>query len=190
MDGGHDGNTPFHHFMRRLSRNPGNCHVPEGRANAAVSPIEPAIMRHAVLALIAAIAIFASAPVMAEERMIAVTEGYAIGGYDPVAYVAKGVAARGSTRHALMWRGVTWLFESDASMLAFEMNPNAYTPQFGGYCAYSMAEGKLVKGDPEHFMVRAGKIYLLVGDKELSAWATDPDVMIAEAQSNWPDLSE
>ena len=125
-------------------------------------------------------------PAAAAEPEIFATHGVAIQGYDPVAYVAEGRAVRGAPEHALMWRGATWHFASDRSMEAFEMNPEAYAPQYGGYCAYAMTQGAVVPTAPEAFTVVAGRLYLNASVPVRSLWSEDIPGNVAKADAHWP----
>src|SRR5215831_12681414 len=60
--------------------------------------------------------------------------GYAIGGFDVVAYHVKKAAVRGKPEFSYVWREATWLFESADNRAKFAANPEAYVPQYGGYC--------------------------------------------------------
>ncbi|MCX7889618.1 MAG: hypothetical protein N2422_07810 [Rhodobacteraceae bacterium] len=123
---------------------------------------------------------------VAEDRPVYQRDGYAIGGYDPVAYFLFGKAMKGSPAHALVWRGATWLFVSDETMLSFEMNPEAYAPRFGGYCAYGVSEGRLAGGDPELFSIIDGRLYLNRNKAARDAWNAHEGERAAAAEENWP----
>ena len=71
--------------------------------------------------------------------------GVAIKGYDPVAYFTKGAPVRGSKTHSLKHAGVEWRFSSAENKTAFAANPAKYMPAYGGYCAYGVSRGYLVK---------------------------------------------
>jgi len=124
-------------------------------------------------------------PALAREPEIFAPEGIALQGYDPVAYFTDGAAVKGREDHALMWRGATWYFASAQSQEAFEMNPQAYAPQYGGYCAYMMAEGGLASGAPEAFAVADGRLYLTHSAEFLSLWEQDIAGNVAKADSHW-----
>jgi hypothetical protein len=116
--------------------------------------------------------------------------GYALGGHDAVAYVTRGVAAPGDAAFALQWKGAVWLFESAAAMEAFEMNPSAYAPQYGGYCAFGMSEGRAVPGDPRVFTVIDGRLYLGTDADALRRWSEDVAANAARADRNWERMLE
>ena len=58
-------------------------------------------------------------------------------------------------------RGLKFKFSSQKKVLKFKGNRDKYLPQYGGFCAYAIAEkGKKVSVDPETFEMRDGKLYL------------------------------
>lgn len=124
----------------------------------------------------------------AEEPMVFAVNGVAISGYDTVIYLTEHRAAKGSPDHALLWRGATWQFVSAETMEVFEMNPTAYAPQFGGYCAEALSEGRLAPSSPDTFAVIDGKLYLISSDDDRGAWSADPRSRIALANQNWPGI--
>ncbi len=115
-------------------------------------------------------------------------DGIAIRGADAVAYFQDGGHVHGSAAQALMWRGATWHFASMAHRDAFEMDPNAFAPRFGGYCAYALAEGELVPSDPAAFTVYQGRLYLNYSMQVRSQWTADMPRFIAAAEANWPAI--
>ncbi len=125
-------------------------------------------------------------PVMAEDPMYYAPGGIALSGYDVVAYFTEGEAVEGVADNALTWRGATWYFSSPESLMAFEMNPEAYAPQFGGYCAYAVAEGHTGPVDPDAFFVREGRLYFMHNARMLGEMQEDLNQIVTKAQANWP----
>src|SRR5262245_55488759 len=82
----------------------------------------------------------------------------AVGGYDPVAYFRDGKAVTGRKDVTWSWRGATWRFATAENRTAFQQDPEAFAPQFGGYCAWAVAEGYTAKGDPKHWKIVGGKL--------------------------------
>ncbi|OFW99574.1 MAG: twin-arginine translocation pathway signal protein [Alphaproteobacteria bacterium RIFCSPHIGHO2_12_FULL_63_12] len=136
------------------------------------------------LLLVAAAAANAAAPDIYTGRF----SSLALGGYDPVAYFETGAPAKGSREFTLEHEGATWRFVSAQSREKFRANPAAYAPQYGGYCAWAIAQGYLAPGNPENWTVRGGKLYLNYNDKVQKDWLVDPEGFIARADSNWPDV--
>jgi YHS domain-containing protein len=115
-------------------------------------------------------------------------DGLALSGHDAVAYLREDRAIRGSADHAVMWKGAVWRFSSEDHRAAFEMNPQAYAPQYGGYCAWSVSRGRIASADPEAFAVIDDKLYLTHSQAVRSIWARDPAGFIAGADAHWPAL--
>src|SRR5574339_457945 len=80
-------------------------------------------------------------------EVFATTEG-AINGYDPVSYFKDGKPAKGDQEYSYNWKDANWYFVSEENLSMFKANPEQYAPQFGGYCAYGMANGN--KAPTEH----------------------------------------
>jgi len=116
------------------------------------------------------------------------TGGIAIHGYDPVAYFTEGAPVQGSRDHALMWKGAVWYFASAANMAAFEADPRAYAPQYGGYCAYAAAHGQRAPSTPEAFTIVGGKLYLNLSEEVRSLWRADAAKHIAAADAAWAKM--
>lgn len=128
-------------------------------------------------------------PALAEEPDVYAPSGVAISGYDPVAYFTANKPVQGDAVHALRWRGATWYFATAANMEAFEMNPAAYAPQYGGYCAYSVSRGSLSASSPEAFTIHGGRLYLTSSAAIRTVWRKDIDSNIREADGNWQVLT-
>lgn len=91
--------------------------------------------------------------------------GVAIDGYDPVAYFDQEKAVKGSLGHTCEYNNATWHFSSAENRDRFLENPEKFSPQYGGYCTYSITNDKLVVSDPESFAIRDDKLYLYRKDK-------------------------
>lgn len=128
-------------------------------------------------------------PALAEEPEVYAPGGVAISGYDPVAYFTDHHPVQGEADHALRWRGATWYFATAENMEAFEMNPAAYAPQYGGYCAYSVSRGSLSASSPEAFTIHGGRLYLNSSPAIGTEWGEDIEGNISKADANWPGLA-
>lgn len=127
-------------------------------------------------------------PAMAEGRVFA-EDGVAIRGADPVAYFTQMTPVIGSPDHALEWSGVRWHFASAENLETFMADPEAYAPQYGGYCAWAVAEGYTASIDPQAWEVVDGKLYLNFSQRIQRRWARDIPGNIARADANWPNLA-
>lgn len=145
--------------------------------------------RFVLAALAAAPAAFAlTTPARAAEPPVFATDGVAINGYDPVAYFTQSAPVAGSADHALEWNGAIWRFSSAENKAAFEADPAAYAPQYGGYCAYAVSKGGTAKTEPDAWTVVDGKLYLNFDKTVQGIWSEDIPGNIAKADANWPDV--
>jgi hypothetical protein len=147
-------------------------------------------MKRRTLALITALTLISTGQAFAANSLIyssGMLKKIAIGGYDPVAYILRQQAYKGDKRYQTKWRCATWEFRSQKNLNLFRKNPEKYAPQYGGYCAYAMAQknGMFVKTDPHAFTVYQHKLYLNLNKKVRKSWLTKKDQNIAAADKNW-----
>ncbi len=112
--------------------------------------------------------------------------GAAIRGYDPVAYFSDGKPVKGAAQFTHQWKGATWRFASAANRERFAATPEKYAPQYGGYCAYGVAQGYTVAIDPAAWSVVEGKLYLNYSTSVQAKWKEDVPGYIRKADANWP----
>lgn len=117
-------------------------------------------------------------------------KGLALSGYDAVAYFSDGRPVPGTPAYRLKWRGAIWQFASAEHRQAFEMNPEAYAPQFGGYCAYTVAEGRPRKAEPDLWTIHAGRLYLNFDPTLQKLWRQDMTRYIAAAEQKWSQIDK
>jgi len=107
--------------------------------------------------------------------------GVALMGYDSVAYFHQNEALPGAGNIALRWRGLVWHFASPENRAAFEANPRAFVPQFGGLCPEALMRGEAVQGDPRHWTIRDGKLYFSQSAEALRRFTAEADRILPEA---------
>jgi hypothetical protein len=115
-------------------------------------------------------------------------DGIAIDGTDPVAYFTMGRPVAGDVALTHDWNGATWRFASIANRDAFAEDPQAYAPQYGGYCAWAVSEGDTASSVPEAWKIVEGKLYLNYSARIQRRWERDIPGHIASADANWPDV--
>lgn len=123
--------------------------------------------------------------------------GYAVSGYDVVAYhglaqsdpgTAQPEAVKGSTAYTAAYNGATWLFVSAANRDAFLAAPETYAPAYDGHCAYGVAKGGKVPGNPNLWRIVDGRLYLNIARAVVGFWEADIPGNIRTATSTWPGL--
>lgn len=130
-------------------------------------------------------------PGVTSERIVVDSmTGFAIGGYDPVAYFEQGKAVDGRDGFEATWDGAIWRFANAGDRDAFTEAPDLYAPQYGGHCVTSAAKGVPAEGDPLIFAIAGGRLYFFRGEAERLEWLASPARMTAEAEGNWPRLQK
>lgn len=135
------------------------------------------------LPLAAAIALASASLAFAGE--IFTTKGVAINGYDPVAYFTEQKPVKGNDRYAATHRGAKFLFSSAKHRDLFAANPERFSPQYGGYCAYGTARGYKATTEPQAFTVVDDKLYLNYNDSVAKTWRQDIEGYVAQANAKW-----
>jgi hypothetical protein len=110
------------------------------------------------------------------------------GGHDVVAYFTDGAAVPGDRRFTVEWNGAEWRFASAANRDLFAAAPQQYAPQYGGYCAWAVAQGYTAPGDPRHWKVVDGRLYLNYDAEVQRRWERDIPGFIAGANRQWPGV--
>jgi YHS domain-containing protein len=129
-------------------------------------------------------------PVLSQAQVseIFTTDEGAIQGYDAVAYFTEGKPIKGSNEFTFKHKNETWYFASADHLQKFKANPEKFTPQFGGYCAYGMSRGYKAKTDPEAWTIVDGKLYLNYNLDVRKIWNEKQMEFIEKANSNWPTV--
>lgn len=148
-------------------------------------------IRYLILAATLAVPLALPVPAMAEGG-IYVSAGRvkaAVGGYDAVSYFrGAGKPVKGDARYKVTWKGADWLFASKANADAFKANPTAFAPQYGGHCAWAIAQGYLAPGDPTAYDIVGGKLYLNYDQGIRAKWKRDMTNFIAKGGPNWAKI--
>lgn len=111
----------------------------------------------------------------------------AVVGYDVTSFF-DGRPVKGEKTLAYEYKGAEWFFSSQENLDKFKDDPDAYVPQYGGYCAWALANNKLAKGSPKHWNVKDGKLYLNFNSRVKQKWLEDQTNLIAKADANWPSV--
>lgn len=123
-----------------------------------------------------------------EQEFFQDSMGYALNGYDPVAYFEIEEAAKGTLDHALEERWTTWLFTRVEYRELYQADPDRYTPQFNGFCAEAMARGYKRRSDPTLWVKIDGKVYLHYSVVDQNRWAEDIRGNIRLAEKKWEEI--
>lgn len=109
-------------------------------------------------------------------------------GTDPVSMFDGAAPKLGTAVHTVTHDGVEYYFSSEDAKKAFEANPDAYLPQFGGFCAFGVYAGKKLDGDVRYAEIIDGKLYLFVNEGVLNKFREDPETVLSGAFDKWPGM--
>jgi len=120
--------------------------------------------------------------------------GYAASGYDVVAFRSLEQAAPGSTQPEAVpgkssitaeYNDSLWAFSTEENRDKFLANPAAYIPAYDGHCAYGLAQGGKVPGNPNLWRIVDDTLYLNINPQVVTLWEADIPGQIVEADKNW-----
>lgn len=151
-------------------------------------------MRHTLLA--AAVMAVLTIPAFAGEQYVDTT-GFAVSGYDVVAYRDLAQAPVGQPQPAAVpgraditadYNGASFAFSSAENRAKFLENPAYYAPQYDGHCAYGVAKGGKVPGNPNLWRIVDDKLYLNITKNVVGFWEEDIPGNLDLSASNWPGI--
>lgn len=154
-------------------------------------------MNRITLSIAAAISAVAFAKVgLAGEQYVDNT-GFAVSGYDVVAYFDLPQSEVGSPQPEPVpgkaditaeYNGATFAFSTEENRDRFLENPAQYVPQYDGHCAYGVAKGGKVPGNPNLWRIVDGKLYLNITPVVVGFWEEDIPGNLNTSEGNWPSL--
>ena len=148
------------------------------------------------LALAAAAAFTFATGAFAGDQYVDET-GFAVSGYDVVAYRSLAQAPVGAEQPAAVpgraditadWNGSTFAFASEENRETFLSNPEYYAPQYDGHCAYGVSKGGKVPGNPNLWRIVDDRLFLNITKNVVGFWEEDIPGNITLAEGNWPGI--
>ncbi len=112
--------------------------------------------------------------------------GVALKGYDAVAYFNSDQPTQGSGEYSHDWEGVTWRFSSSENRDLFVGNPEAYAPQFGGFCSFAVSKGFTADISPDAWHIADEKLYVFADQNVRDDWVAGlGEGSLEESTANW-----
>jgi YHS domain-containing protein len=84
--------------------------------------------------------------------------------------------------------GAVFAFASEENRAAFLENPEYYTPQYDGHCAFGVSKGGKVPGNPHLWRIVDDKLFLNITKNVVGFWEEDIPGNITLADGNWPGI--
>jgi len=128
---------------------------------------------------------FSGCTKIAEPANVMSVDEVALDGYDPVAYFESSKAIKVGLENSYSHLGLQWYFQNSENRASFEADPQAYIPQFGGFCAYELADENLVLSNPEFWYIHNKKLYLFSDEDAKNEWFENISLILPQAQSQW-----
>lgn len=137
-----------------------------------------------------------AASAFAGEQYIDAT-GLAVSGYDVVSYFDLPQSGVGSPQQSPLagsagiiaeYNGALFAFATEENRARFLADPAQVVPQYDGHCAYGVAQGGKVPGNPTLWRIVDGKLYLNIARNVVGFWESDIPGNIITAKANWGRL--
>lgn len=123
--------------------------------------------------------------------------GFAVSGYDVVAYFNLPSNPLGTTQTSGVpgkasitadYNGATFAFATEENRDMFVADPAKFAPQYDGHCAYGVAKGGKVPGNPNLWRIVDDKLYLNITDVVVGFWEEDIPGNLNLSEGNWVSL--
>ncbi len=119
--------------------------------------------------------------------------GIAAQEYDVVSFF-NGNPKKGNIKYVIQLNDAEYYFSSEENKEKFMISPENFLPQYGGFCAIAMSEGKEVNPNPKSWEVRDGKLYfftrMLFGIIDAKRqWVKDPIKKRDLADAAWQKMN-
>jgi YHS domain-containing protein len=145
-------------------------------------------MKKTMFSLLVTLAFAANADNGGKSLVLKSREGFAIQGYDPVAYFTDNKAVKGNATFTSEYEGAKYLFANGGHKVQFDMNPAKYAPAYGGYCGYAASINRLSPISPEWFQIQGGRLILQHNKKAYDLFNKELQENVGKADVNWPGL--
>lgn len=123
--------------------------------------------------------------------------GFALSGFDVVSYFDLPQSAVGTPQQSPLagkatitadYNGATFAFASEANRDRFLADPAMFAPQYDGHCAFGVAKGGKVPGNPTLWRIVDGKLYLNITQNVVGFWEADIPGNLTTSEANWTAL--
>ena len=125
--------------------------------------------------------------------------GYAVSGYDVVSYfdlkqtavgTPQASPAIGKAEFTATYNDAKFAFSTAANLKRFQESPASFAPLYDGHCAFGVAKGGKVPGNPNLWRIVDGKLYLNIKQTVVDQWEADIPGFIKLSQGNWPGIQD
>lgn len=127
------------------------------------------------------------------DRSMCAMEGVSVSGFDLVSYRQPDGPALGAPEFSLKYDGSTYLFANQSNLDTFRANPERYLPAYAGFCAITLALGRITCPDYSNFKIEKDRLLLfeITGfTNGRTLWDTNPEDFRIKADANFSKLDD
>ena len=118
-------------------------------------------------------------------------KGVALNSYDAISYFTPAPdPILGVKDLSFEYNGSKFYFVTPSHLHTFAGDPAKYAPQYDGFDAYGVSQGRKVGGHPRVFAVVDGKLYMFSDLESRKNWKKDVQGNIARASDQWGEVSK
>lgn len=123
--------------------------------------------------------------------------GFAVSGFDVVSYFDLPQSDIGHPQPAPLpgrasitaeYNGSQFAFATAANRDRFLEDPARFAPQYDGHCAYGVAKGGKMPGNPKLWRILDGKLYLNITKNVVGFWEEDIPGNLQTSEVNWANI--
>ena len=114
-----------------------------------------------------------------------------LNGLDPVSYFSGG-PVQGDATLSSEHDGTNYYFSTEENKATFDAASDKYAPQYGGFCATAMSEGKVFGADPTNYKITDDRLFVFyrgLGGDTLPQWNENEGERLPAADKIWKDES-
>ena len=125
------------------------------------------------------------------DPLMCAPDGVGVGGYDLVSYRSPAGPQPGRSEFSREHDGIAYQFLNEDNAAAFASNPERFLPAYGGFCAITLALGRLTCPDYTNYKIENDRLLLFETTGFTNGrvvWDTDPSGFRQQADSNFLEI--
>ncbi len=126
------------------------------------------------------------------DRSMCTMKGVSAGGFDLISYRHADGPVPGTPEFSMEFNGSTFLFANQSNLDTFRADPEHFLPAYAGFCAITLALGRVTCPDFSNFKIEDDRLLLfeVTGfTNGRTLWNTDPEGFRNKADANFEKLN-
>ena len=126
------------------------------------------------------------------DRLMCAMDGVSLGGLDLISYRQPGGPVSGTQEFSMKYNGSTYPFATQSNLDTFRADPESYLPAYAGFCAITLALGRVTCPEFSNFKIEDDRLLLfeVTGfTNGRSLWDTNPEDFRNKADANFDKIS-